>query len=178
MLVELFGYCVANLLKFVVLFASAEMLAVTIDSRKHTLLVVAPPNIPQIPAFLARIDHSPQNPRFLPVIPLSPWWPFRYAPTAAQYVLPFCLANLELTLRGRCPTKSASSHMPSATYIRSSTDNADIRQTSTVSQIKNLMDTLVSGCTSDIADCKDLVALQEIAFGDVPSSRVEIAKAG
>ena len=68
--------------------------------------------------------------------------------------------------------------MPTATYIRSSTDNADIRQTSAVGQVKNLMNTLVSCCAADVADCKDLVALQEIAFGDVPSSRVEIAKAG
>lgn len=68
--------------------------------------------------------------------------------------------------------------MPDTTYIRTSTDYADIRQTSPVSQVKDLMDTLVSGRTSNIADRKDLVALQEVALSDDPSSRVEIAKAG
>lgn len=40
------------------------------------------------------------------------------------------------------------------------------------------MNALVSSRTTNVADCKDLVALQEIAFGDDSSSRVEIAKAG
>jgi hypothetical protein len=40
------------------------------------------------------------------------------------------------------------------------------------------MNALVSSRTTNVADCKDLVALQEIAFSDDPSSRVEIAKAG
>lgn len=155
-----------------------KLLAVTNDCRKHTLLAVDLPGIPQVPVFPVRIDRSLRSHQYLPVVRRFPWWSLRYAPAAAQYALPFYLANLGLTLQGRYPTKSASSHMPTATYIRTSADNADVRQTSTVRQVKNLMNTLVSGCASDVADCKDLVALQEVAFSDVPSSRVEIAKAG
>jgi hypothetical protein len=40
------------------------------------------------------------------------------------------------------------------------------------------MNTFVSGCTSNVADCEDLIAFQEITFSDDSSSRVEISKAG
>lgn len=104
-----------------------KLLAVTASSRKHTLLVVDLPGIPQVPVFPVPIDRSPRSRQYLPVVPRFPLWSLQYAPVTAQCALPFCLANLELTLRGRCPKRSASSQIPPATYIRSSTDNADIR---------------------------------------------------
>jgi hypothetical protein len=60
--------------------------------------------------------------------------------------------------------------MPTVTHIRASTDYSDIGQTSTIGQVKDLMNTLVSGGTSYVADCEYLIALEEIAFSDDPSS--------
>lgn len=62
------------------------------------------------------------------------------------------------------------------TCIGSSTDNSDVGQASFLSQVEDFRDAFVSDGTTDVANSKDFVTLQQVSFGDDPSGHIQVSE--
>lgn len=62
------------------------------------------------------------------------------------------------------------------THIRPGAYDAHVRERCLVGQVYDCRHTFIRGGTDDVADGKDLVAVQDISFGDSATGRVDIAE--